>query len=53
MDSLDAVEFGMALEDEFEFNIPDEDVQRIKTLGDVMKYIAGRVATTPTTQGKG
>lgn len=39
-DSLDVVEFVMALEDEFDIEIPDEEVSDIKTVGDAVKYIA-------------
>lgn len=38
-DSLDVVEFQMALEDEFELSVPDEDLQKLPTVGDVITYI--------------
>ena len=38
-DSLDVVDLVMALEDEFAVEIPDEAVENIKTVGDVVKYI--------------
>lgn len=38
-DSLDAVEVIMALEDEFGIEIPDEDVENMKTIGDICHYI--------------
>lgn len=38
-DSLDIVELVMALEDEFDIKIPDEDYEKIKTVGDVINYI--------------
>lgn len=38
-DSLDVVEFVMALEDEFGIDIPDEEVGEIKTVGDAVSYI--------------
>lgn len=38
-DSLDIVELVMALEDELEMEIPDEDVEGFKTVGDVVKYV--------------
>lgn len=38
-DSLDTVELVMALEEEFEIEIPDEVAEKIKTVGDVFKYI--------------
>ena len=39
MDSLDAVELGMALEEEFGLEIPDEEMEKAKTVEDVVKYI--------------
>jgi acyl carrier protein len=41
-DSLDIVELVMALEDQFEVKIPDEDYDKIKTVGDAIKYISAR-----------
>ena len=38
-DSLDIVELIMALEDELEMEIPDEDVENFKTVGDVVNYL--------------
>ena len=38
-DSLDAVEIIMALEDEFSVEIPDEDAENFKNIGDICKYI--------------
>ncbi len=38
-DSLDIVELIMALEEEFELEISDEEVEKIKTVGDVVTYI--------------
>lgn len=38
-DSLDIVELVMALEDELEMEIPDEDVENFKTVGDVVGYV--------------
>jgi len=38
-DSLDLVELVMALEDNFDMKIPDEDVESIKTVGDAITYI--------------
>ena len=38
-DSLDLVELVMALEDEYGIEIPDEDAEKIVTVGDAMKYI--------------
>lgn len=38
-DSLDIVELIMALEDEFDMEIPDEEVENISTVADVVEYI--------------
>lgn len=38
-DSLDIVELVMAFEEEFDMEIPDEDAEKIKTVGDAVKYI--------------
>ena len=38
-DSLDIVELVMELEDEFDVSIPDEDAEKIQTVGDAVKYI--------------
>jgi acyl carrier protein len=38
-DSLDIVELVMAMEEEFELEIPDEQAENIKTVGDATKYI--------------
>ena len=38
-DSLDVVELIMALEEEFDIEIPDEDAEKIKTVGDAVNYI--------------
>jgi acyl carrier protein len=38
-DSLDIVELVMAFEEAFDLDIPDEDAEKIKTVGDAIKYI--------------
>ena len=38
-DSLDTVELIMEFEDAFDMNIPDEDAEKIRTVGDAVKYI--------------
>lgn len=41
-DSLDIVELVMQMEEEFDLDIPDEDAEKMKTVGDVIKYIASK-----------
>ncbi|MFZ9034541.1 MAG: acyl carrier protein [Francisellaceae bacterium] len=41
-DSLDTVELVMALEEEFDTEIPDEEAEKIKTVQDVYSYIEAR-----------
>ena len=38
-DSLDVVDLVMSLEEEFNIEIPDEEVENIKTVGDIVKFI--------------
>ena len=38
-DSLDMVDLVMSIEDEFELEVADEDVEGIKTVGDIVRYI--------------
>ncbi len=42
-DSLDIVELVMAMEEEFDIEIPDEDAETIQKIGDAVSYIRGRV----------
>ena len=44
-DSLDTVELVMALEEEFGIEIPDEDAEKIQTVGDAIKYIDEKAKT--------
>lgn len=41
-DSLDVVELIMAFEEEFNIEIPDEDAEKITTVGDVLEYIKSK-----------
>jgi len=41
-DSLDTVELVMEFEDEFEITIPDEEAEKIQTVGEAIDYIRGR-----------
>ncbi|KAB3531418.1 acyl carrier protein [Alkaliphilus serpentinus] len=38
-DSLDAVEIIMAIEDEFGVEIPDDEAEKFKNIGDIVKYV--------------
>ena len=38
-DSLDVVDMLMSLEDEFDVEIPDEEIERIRTVGELVTYI--------------
>ncbi|MFT7668341.1 MAG: acyl carrier protein [Planctomycetota bacterium] len=42
-DSLDTVELVMELEDEFEVSIPDEDAEKIQTVGNAIDYITSKL----------
>ena len=43
-DSLDTVELVMEFEDEFEISIPDEDAEKIQTVGAAVSYIQGKLS---------
>ncbi len=43
-DSLDVVELVMALEEEFDVEIPDEDAEKIVTVGEAVKYLETHVS---------
>ncbi|MEW6006576.1 MAG: acyl carrier protein [bacterium] len=45
-DSLDTVELVMALEDEFGIEIPDEDAEKIRSVGDTVRYIKEKKGET-------
>ncbi|MCL2539630.1 MAG: acyl carrier protein [Oscillospiraceae bacterium] len=38
-DSLDVVDLVMSLEEEFDLEIPDEEIENVKTVGDLVKFI--------------
>ena len=42
-DSLDVVDLLMSIEDEFEFEVPDDEIDNIKTVGELVKYIEDNV----------
>jgi acyl carrier protein len=41
-DSLDIVELVMTMEEEFDLEIPDEDAEKIKSVGDVIAYVQAK-----------
>ena len=43
-DSLDAVEIMMAIEDEFDIEIPDEDAEKFQSVGDIVRYVDERTS---------
>ncbi len=42
-DSLDIVELVMAMEEEFDIEIPDDDAEKIQTIGDVISYVKEKI----------
>ena len=44
-DSLDTVELVMALEEEFGIEIPDEDAEKMASVGDAIKYIESKISS--------
>ena len=43
-DSLDTVELVMAFEEEFDIEIPDEDAEKLTTVGKALEYLEGRMS---------
>ncbi|HEY8991477.1 MAG TPA: acyl carrier protein [Luteolibacter sp.] len=41
-DSLDTVELVMAFEEEFEIEVPDEEAEKLQSVGDVVTYVKGQ-----------
>jgi acyl carrier protein len=42
-DSLDSVELVMAMEEEFDIEIPDDDAEKIQTIEDVITYVKAKI----------
>ena len=42
-DSLDTVELVMAFEKEFDIDIPDEEAEKLRTVGDALKYLQDKL----------
>ena len=45
-DSLDTVELVMAFEKEFDIDIPDEEAEKLRTVGDALTYLHTRMGST-------
>ncbi|MBI4542603.1 MAG: acyl carrier protein [Gemmatimonadetes bacterium] len=45
-DSLDTVELVMAFEKEFDLDIPDEEAEKLRTVGDALKYLRSRMGSS-------
>lgn len=45
-DSLDIVELVMAMEEEFDIEIPDDDAEKIQTIGDAVAYVRAHAAVS-------
>lgn len=46
-DSLDVVDLIMDIEKEFNISIPDDDVTRLNTVGNLIEYVKGRISVHP------
>ena len=46
LNSLDAIELMFKVEEEFDIEIPDADLQRLRTVGDLTQYLEGRLSGT-------
>ena len=38
-DSLDVIDLAMSIEDEFDIEVPDDEIEKIKTVGDIVKFV--------------
>ena len=47
LNSLDAIELMFKVEEEFDLEIPDADLQRLRTVGDLVSYLEGRLGGVP------
>ncbi len=45
-DSLDIVELVMSMEEEFDIEIPDDDAEKLQTIGDAVAYLEERLAAS-------
>lgn len=42
-DSLDSIDLVMSIEDEFELEVPEEVIQKIETVADIVNYVEGEI----------
>jgi acyl carrier protein len=47
LNSLDAIELMFKVEEEFDLEIPDADLQKLRTVGDLVSYLEERLGVTP------
>jgi acyl carrier protein len=52
LNSLDAIELMFKIEEEFDISIPDEDMQRLLTVGDVISYLESKTGGAHATPGR-
>ncbi len=38
-DSLDVIDLAMSIEDEFDIEVPDDEIEKIKTVGDIVRFV--------------
>jgi len=50
LDSMETIELLFRIEEAFDLQIPDEDLQRLVTVADVVKYVEGRLTPSPVAQ---
>ena len=46
-DSLDAVELVMAVEEEFGIEVPDEEAEKLRSVGDIISHVGGERSISP------
>lgn len=51
LESIDIITAVFELEDEFHIEIPDEDIENVKTVGDIVTYVQNKVSTPVTNSG--
>ena len=51
LESIDIITVVFELEDEFNIEIPDQDIENVKTAGDIVTYVQNKVSTSVTNSG--